>query len=55
MSRRVDGRPGVMGPQPAETRDSRNTTLEPGDPLVRALIVCVRQAHTRRRAGRALD
>lgn len=29
--------------------------LGAGDPLVRALAVCVRQAHARRRAGRALD
>lgn len=29
--------------------------LGPGDPLVQALITCIRQAHTRRRAGRALD
>jgi hypothetical protein len=29
--------------------------LGAGDPLVRALAVCVRQAHARRRTGRALD
>jgi len=29
--------------------------LGPGDPLVRALATCIRQAHARRRVGRALD
>lgn len=29
--------------------------LGPGDPLVRALATCIRQAHARRLAGRALD
>jgi hypothetical protein len=34
------GRPGAMGP---------------GDPLVRALAVCIRQAHARRVGRRPLD
>jgi hypothetical protein len=37
----------VPGPEPAG--------LGPGDPLVRALAVCIRQAHARRAGRRTLD
>jgi hypothetical protein len=43
--------------QPVQAPDSpessgRAQTIEPGDPLVRALAVCIRQAHARRLARR---
>ena len=41
----------VVAPdEPAQCGRAR--TIEPGDPLVRALAVCVRQAHARRLARR---
>ena len=33
----------------------RARTIEPGDPLVRALAVCIRQAHARRVGRGPLD
>ncbi len=36
----------------SSTSSGRARTIEPGDPLVRALAVCVRQAYARRRTGR---
>jgi hypothetical protein len=40
-----------MGQAPSAAADG----LGRGDPLVRALATCIRQAHARRLAGRALD
>ena len=46
---RVRRRPVGGAPDAAPTRPG------PGDPLVRALITCIREAHARRLAGHALD
>lgn len=44
-------RPRQAGEAPEACATSgRARIIEPGDPLVRALAVCIRQAHARRRA-----
>jgi hypothetical protein len=44
------------GGAPGSTASSgRARAIEPGDPLVRALAVCVRQAHARRTGRGPLD
>ncbi len=49
-------RPRQAGGAPAPAPSSgRARAIEPGDPLVRALAVCVRQAHARRTGRGALD
>jgi hypothetical protein len=49
-------RPRQAGGAPAHTGSSgRARAVEPGDPLVRALAVCIRQAHARRAGRRPLD
>jgi hypothetical protein len=46
-------RPRQAGATPeAPTTSGRRRTIEPGDPLVRALAVCIRQAHARRQSRR---
>jgi hypothetical protein len=39
----------VQAPDPA-LPSGRARAIEPGDPLVRALAVCIRQAHARRQS-----
>jgi hypothetical protein len=49
-------RPRHAGQAPAPTGPSgRARAVEPGDPLVRALAVCIRQAHARRVGRGPLD
>ncbi len=49
-------RPRQAGGAPAPSGLSgRAQAIGPGDPLVRALAVCIRQAHARRIGRRALD
>jgi hypothetical protein len=49
-------RPREAGQAPAPAGSSgRPRAIEPGDPLVRALAVCVRQAHARRVGRGRLD
>jgi hypothetical protein len=43
------------GPAPDAVPGAAPAGLGPGDPLVRALATCIRQAHARRRSGTALD
>ncbi|MBF6606391.1 MAG: hypothetical protein IVW53_12490 [Chloroflexi bacterium] len=43
------------GPAPDAIPAAVGGGLGPGDPLVRALVSCIRQAHARRLAGTALD